>query len=292
MEFFSIPSFFHREGKAMKNCFNFILLIVVVFIGVHITKSVIYTDTTLQETFEEVETDTAVVVTPEPVMGQNLATVTDAATEELEEKLILPPTPSYIIEKMDAIGNDDVKAWIRVPGVHFDAPVLQSKDCNSYYLERDEYGQERRSGSIIFDYAADLETAEAVIYGHNMRDGSGITPITQFYYDYEGTVSELNGNKIYIHTREGMYIYTIFAVRLADADDSCYAMEEESESFELGSDTYKEMLDYSVKNASFLDSETAAQVTPESRTLTLSTCFHRQDGDEGRLLIQAVLQNK
>ncbi len=87
--------------------------------------------------------------------------------------------------------NKDTVGWINITGTNgdkvIDYPVLQCGD-NDYYLTRDFYGRNRKSGAIFADcYApitAESQPANIVLYGHNMLDGSMFAMLTR-YFNYK-----------------------------------------------------------------------------------------------------------
>jgi len=93
-----------------------------------------------------------------------------------QETLSLPADPDkdfladMDIRKLQEV-NPDVLGWILIPGTEISYPLLQAGD-NSYYLKHSWDGEENSCGSIFYDYRSSPEDWNAVIYGHNMRNGS------------------------------------------------------------------------------------------------------------------------
>jgi len=69
--------------------------------------------------------------------------------------------------------NDDVIGWILIPNTKVDYPVAQSKN-NDYYLHRDLNRKKSEPGTLFMDYrnSGDATDRHAVIYGHNMKNGT------------------------------------------------------------------------------------------------------------------------
>lgn len=65
--------------------------------------------------------------------------------EELEENL-----PEIDFDGLRVI-NKDIVAWIRIPGIGVDYPVVQGKD-NEHYLHYTFDGKANKAGSIFLDY--------------------------------------------------------------------------------------------------------------------------------------------
>ena len=81
------------------------------------------------------------------------------------------------VKDLDAIrqeyGNEDIYAWLTIPGTTVDFPVLQSEEDN-YYLDHCVDGTEGYPGSIYTNAieGKDFTRANTIIYGHNMKNGS------------------------------------------------------------------------------------------------------------------------
>ena len=69
--------------------------------------------------------------------------------------------------------NKDIVAWIQIPGIGVDYPVVQGKD-NDHYLHYTFDGKANKAGSIFLDYRnrKDFTDSKVILYGHNMKDGS------------------------------------------------------------------------------------------------------------------------
>ena len=71
--------------------------------------------------------------------------------------------------------NPDMVGWLRVDGTNIDYPVLQTPGDNEYYLRRGFDRLYSTAGSLFLDERCRLgadPTANWLIYGHNMADGS------------------------------------------------------------------------------------------------------------------------
>lgn len=80
--------------------------------------------------------------------------------------------------------NEDVVAWIQIPGIGVDYPVVQGAD-NEHYLHYTFEGKENIAGSIFLDYRnrADFLDSKVILYGHNMKDGSMFSKLEKFQND-------------------------------------------------------------------------------------------------------------
>jgi len=179
-----------------------------------------------------------------------------------------PPDPepvrvdmSHLIEQ-----NPDFVGWILIEGTTIDYPVVQGPD-NDAYLHTTFRGERNPAGSIFMDYraASAFDTPIAMLYGHNMRDGSMFAPLT-------GYVSRefLDEHpEIIIVTAEGEILtYQVFGARWTHAWDDVY------------------VLDFNDADEAFSFFRSAP--LGASRFLVLSTCADGGDR-HARLLIYAAL---
>lgn len=93
--------------------------------------------------------------------------------------------------------NSDTVGWLTVGSESFiDYPVLQSAD-NNFYLNHNFRKEESRSGSLFLDFRnkveADNQSANIVIYGHNMQSGEYFGKLI-YYFNY--AVSQADHNDI------------------------------------------------------------------------------------------------
>lgn len=95
--------------------------------------------------------------------------------EEPEESL-----PEVDFDGLRAI-NEDIVAWIQIPGIGVDYPVVQGKD-NEHYLHYTFDGKANKAGSIFLDYRnrADFTDRKVILYGHNMKDGSMFSNLKKY----------------------------------------------------------------------------------------------------------------
>ena len=96
--------------------------------------------------------------------------------EEPEESL-----PEIDFDGLRAI-NGDVVAWIQIPGIGVDYPVVQGKD-NEHFLHYTFDGKANKAGSIFLDCRnrADFTDSKVILYGHNMKDGSMFSNLKKYW---------------------------------------------------------------------------------------------------------------
>lgn len=93
-----------------------------------------------------------------------------AAAPTLDSREILPQYRELYAENPDLVG------WLRIDGTDIDLPVMQTPGDNEYYLRRGFDRFYSVGGTLFLDercsLSPDAPTANWLIYGHNMRDGS------------------------------------------------------------------------------------------------------------------------
>ncbi len=180
--------------------------------------------------------------------------------------------------------NEDIYAWIRVPGTEVDHPVVQDPSDDAYYLNHTIEHKEGLPGSIYTEPSVnskDFTDFNTIIYGHNMRSRTMFSSLL----DYRDEAFLKENREIIIYTPETEFHYKIFAaVMYSDVylpwKFSNFTKVQDRQAF----------LDsiYEVRN---MNSHTLddVEVTPNSRILTLSTCVGNDALANYRYLVFAVL---
>ena len=107
--------------------------------------------------------------------------------------------------------NDEIYAWIDIPGTEMSFPVLQRPEDDNFYLRHSITGEYSSAGSIYTEATYNSTTFEdpvTILYGHNMRDDS------TFFSTLEQYVSQLDLTQdavIDIYTPDAKRTYRIFA---------------------------------------------------------------------------------
>lgn len=74
--------------------------------------------------------------------------------------------------------NPDIVGWVSVPGTELSCAIVQARpDDPTYYLEHDIHGNPNYHGCPYLDAdcsEAGLDSKNAVIFGHNIRNGSSM----------------------------------------------------------------------------------------------------------------------
>lgn len=113
------------------------------------------------------EADAAAHTTPE-----------SAAAPTVESTAILPQYRTLYEENPDLVG------WLRIDGTDIDLPVVQTPGNNEYYLRRGFDRLYATGGTLFMDEHCSIDpdapTANWLIYGHNMADGSMFGQLTRY----------------------------------------------------------------------------------------------------------------
>ena len=178
--------------------------------------------------------------------------------------------------------NEDVYAWITVPGTNIDYPILQHATDHSYYLNYNIDGSYGFPGCIYTENlnSKDFTDNNTLIYGHDLKAGTMFSQLHKFrdkaFFD--------ENTKVYIYTPEKEFTYTIFAAYLFDDRHLMY-------SFDFANtEVYASYLDMvlNMRSMDVLLREDVV-VTAEDKIITLETCARNQP--DKRLLVQAVLED-
>lgn len=180
--------------------------------------------------------------------------------------------------------NEDIYAWLFIPGTDINHPILQSvRGDNDFYLTHGVDRQEDENGCLFTEYLyndTDFADPVTLIYGHRMRNGQMFGQLEKLYASWE---SLRNLDEIIVYTPISELHYQVFA---ASPFTNQHILNH-----------YRRFFDRS-DIAVFLDSvahvhsfarlyDDSVEVTEDDRLLVLSTCL-TQDEDQ-RFLVLAKL---
>ncbi len=192
-----------------------------------------------------------------------------------EEPVVIPIDFETLWES-----NEDIYAWIEVPGTAINYPVLQHVVDDAYYLEHNLDHSEGRPGVIYSERssAKDFSGFMNILYGHNMRNGTMFHDLHN--YEEDGYLKE--HDLIYIYTPEHIYTYQVFAA-VVESDEHLLSRYD----FTRVEDR-QNYLDAIYGNSDSRNQyREGERVTAEERMLVLSTCVSGER--ENRYLVNAVL---
>lgn len=137
-------------------------------------------------------------------MGRLLSDV--EVSVELPEEVVIPIDFAEVRKE-----NEDIIAWLEVPGTEVDYPILQSKPEmeEDFYLEHNLDGSGGYPGCVYIQKLnqADFTDAVTVVYGHNMRNGSMFAGL----HAYEDRDFFEQNNMFHIYTPTTAQTYHVIA---------------------------------------------------------------------------------
>lgn len=198
----------------------------------------------------------------------------ETGSSDVEDKVVIPIDFKSLKEE-----NQDIYAWIRIPGTVVDYPILQSDLDDDYYLNHTVEGKEGLPGSIYTESmnSIDFTDRNTVIYGHDMRDGSMFGELS-LYVDSDYMKKH---STVFIYTPEHSYTYKIFA---AVTYDDRHILHNFDFSKKEGLSEFLDSLASTRNMNSYIDKDIS--VDSSDRIITLSTC---NGNDNQRFLVEAVL---
>lgn len=233
-----------------------------------------------------------IMVEGEPVDGEVSQPGEPIDTEEPKEKVVIDGREYDDFAELDVFErkidfasmqadvNEDIYAWVYVPGTKVDYPILQRSGNNDFYLDHDLNGKKASCGSIYTENynEKDFNDNHTVVYGHNMKNGSMFKSLRN--YDDKDFFEE---NKyIYIYTEADTRVYEIFgAYEYTDEHLLLNYKTDNAGGFQKYLDMVKKQPDAS----GHFNRELT--VNSSDKIITLSTCISGKDGS--RYLVQGKL---
>lgn len=181
--------------------------------------------------------------------------------------------------------NEDVCAWIRIPGTHVDYPILRKGDAkslyDSYYLNVTIDGVEGLPGSIYIEPCNSSEFMDfnTVIYGHNMR-------VKTMFGDLHGYDNEEYFEEhpyAYIVTPNRSLVYRVASAVYFDDRHIMYTYDHFQE--QEAREKYLEALNGNKDSRNKYQED--VPITADDRIITMSTCVGGENNR--RFLVTAVL---
>lgn len=112
--------------------------------------------------------------------------------------------------------NEDTVAWIKLNNTNIDFPVVKAEN-NSYYLKRNFKKESNGAGWIFADYRNTFDNLDknTIIYGHNRRNGTMFSNLSNFLTDSWNFDNE--NSYFYFATESASYKAQIFSVYMMKA---------------------------------------------------------------------------
>ena len=174
--------------------------------------------------------------------------------------------------------NPDIYAWINIPEVNVDYPILQG-DSNEYYLNHTINGKWSAYGSIYTeDYNnKDFSDFNTLIYGHNMKNGTMFGSLKKYR---DASFFEEN-RYINIYMENRILKYEIFA---ACTWDNKHILASRDFGLDENRTAYLEEI-FAVRDMNSQIKKDIT-VTADDKIITLSTCMNDKSK---RFLVSGVL---
>ena len=121
----------------------------------------------------------------EPPVTDPATDPTDVTTEPTDPETVPGETqPLVMLPNMEELWNQnpDTAGYIRIDGTKLDYPVMYTPDDEQKYNHMDFNGNYKYAGLpfINVDCSIDPESDNLVIYGHNMKNGTGFSTVIQY----------------------------------------------------------------------------------------------------------------
>lgn len=179
--------------------------------------------------------------------------------------------------------NEDIYAWIYIPGTQVDYPILQHPTESNYYLNHNLDNSSGYPGCIYTQLynRKEFTDANTILYGHNMGNGTMFGSL----HEYEDNTFFEEYRYAYVYTPEKTYVYEIFA---ACTFSDAHLLSNYDYTTEDGFIEYMNDL----TGVRDMNSHVRADVSVEygAHLLTMSTCIKNHPNE--RWLVSAVLLNE
>lgn len=182
-------------------------------------------------------------------------------------------------QKLKAI-NEDIKAWIYIPGTKVDYPILVGK-TNEEYLYKDIDKEYTPLGSLFSFKDTNFTKGNTFIFGHNMAS-------TQMFGELKKYLSLdfLEEHRyIYLYTERKAMKCDIFSIFIANESDDVFSGE-----YELGTVEYIHLLSELVNRNKYSANNLEKNIIEYSTTqvFNLITCYGRE-GTSDRLIVNGIV---
>lgn len=137
----------------------------------------------------------------------------ESNTEELSDTIEKSRNLISLFER-----NADCIGWICIPDTNINYPVMHTPNNPQKYLRKDFDGQYSQSGVPFLDARCNAESGTAIIYGHNMKNGTQFSDLKNFLNtDFRNTHSVIE-----YETKTGVRYFIVETVKKTDIYDEIY----------------------------------------------------------------------
>lgn len=178
--------------------------------------------------------------------------------------------------------NDEVYAFIKIPGTNIEYPIVQSGIDDNYYLDRDWKRNKSETGSIFTQSANAREFTDpiTVVYGHNTYKGDMFSELLKFQNKDFFDKNEL----FYIFIPGHILVYRVFS---AHTYDDRHILN----SYDFSAPGVLQSFQQSLLNPDAMEKNVREGVTLNewSEVVVLSTCAEARSNSDVRYLVNGVL---
>lgn len=186
--------------------------------------------------------------------------------EEQKEETVSKRNLAPLIEQ-----NPDCIGWVYIENTNVDYPVMYTPQEPQKYLRKNFECEYAMSGVPFLEGTRSLTDDNIVIYGHNMKNGTMFSDITNYvnkdFYDEHKVIE--------FETIAGLKLYDVFAIVCLEETDVWYYFDSA-----INEEHFDEMIT-DIKERALYDTGIAPEYGKQ--LLTLSTCYGKND--EERLII-------
>lgn len=278
--------------KKLISILSVLIILFIIIAGILMAKSY-FEDIRSRESFEVLEPSPSPSSSPEPstfttAEPAEVSTVSGEDSSEISSE-ISQAVPTEAPEPVRVpnpyadsfLANEDMAAWISIPGTNIDYPVMWTPRDEQYYLYRGFDGSSNKNGCLILDTDSCLDplTTNLIIHGHNMKSGAMFGNLT----DYEDKDYYEEHREIILYTEECERHYEIIAVFRSQV----YKKTDEVFKFYkfFQADTQEEFDDFYQNIKALSEYDTGVTAEFGDNFLTLSTCVYHVE--QGRFVVVA-----
>ena len=218
------------------------------------------------------------VETQQPTPTPELTpTPTPSSTPETTPEYTPEPTPTPVENPYaeSYLANEDMAAWLVIPGTNIDYPVMWTPRDEDFYLYKDFNGKKNSNGCLLLDTDSCIDplTTNLIIHGHNMKSGAMFGNLT----DYEDHDYYENHKQIILNTEKCQRNYEVIAVfrsQVFKKKDNVFKF---YKFFQANTEEEFQNFYTNIKKMSIYDTGVTAEFG--DRFITLSTCvYHVENG--------------
>lgn len=211
---------------------------------------------------------------------KELSSIATIATS-VSQKKITCPIDFDTLQKT----NDEIYAWLKVPGTKVDHPLVQSKVSDDFYLRHKAEDKSYSSSGAIYTQSLNTKKFDdrvTVIYGHN---NFGDTMFTTLHY-FEKQDFFDSHKEFYIYTPEAKLTYKIVSAFKYDDRHILNSFDFQDDGI---FESFINMIQDPKSSVEQVRSPLGKDITINDNIVVLSTCVTNQKSS--RYLVCGVLTN-